>query len=470
MAKTRIPKKRKKRKQKKWRANAKAPLCALGEVVRAKEIFEPIHQGVSINQKTIVYRPTDKLVFTVLGIISGAQNLSEINTVLRPDTVLLEAFGYNRCADQSVIQQTLDAATSTTVAELEDALSCIWSPHSLTSTDAVEDGQPLCVDIDLSALPVSKNAEGSAKGYVAHRKNQYTRQLARVVISETQEIVCQSVYEGKTRSNAVFKDKVRHLERVMVLDTRAKRGRVQLRFDAGFGTDATFNYALWRGYEVLGKMYSWRRVLKLAKSVETWESVPTRKGVGGREAGWVSKPHRYCRKTVQVAVRTRKGDGTWSYAVLVTTKRGASLAEIVREYDNRSGAPESSFSQDYQALSLRKYRKSGFVAQQVLVLLCQLAHNLLIWFKEWLTTALSSSVVSENRVADNSANPEQTIALRGLKRLRRDILSVSGQVCFKGKQVVGIRLTPLHPLIHPVITALEALFQPYNISVSLDKN
>ena len=78
--------------------------------------------------------------------------------------------------------------------------------------------------------------QGQRKVTVAGRKNQYTRQLARGVISDTQEIACQSVYEGKTRSAAVFKPTVLKLDRAMGLDTRAKRGQVQLRFDAGFGT------------------------------------------------------------------------------------------------------------------------------------------------------------------------------------------------------------------------------------------
>ena len=461
----------------------------MGQVLQAKKVFEPIHQGVSIDQKTVVYRPTDKLVFAVIGMLSGAQTVSEINTTVRPDTVLLNAFGitinstvvslsvyydrvnsYSRCADISVIQQTLDAATETTVSELEAALNRIREPHTQTNSDGVGAGDVLCVDMDLSALPVSKRAEGAERGYVAKQKNQYTRQLARVVVSETQEIVSHALYSGTTRSDAVFKTMVGKLETTLHLDTREKRGRVQLRFDAGFGTDANLNYALWRGYQVVGKMYAWQRAKKLAKSVETWAAVPTRKGIPGREAGWVSKPHRYGRNTVQVAVRTPKKDGTWSYAVLVTTKTDASVAEIVREYDKRSGAPESSFSQDYEALSLRKYRKSGFVAQQVLVLLAQLAHNVLIWLKGWLTKALAPRRGCGEKVAVHRARTRQTVEVRGLKRLRRDLLSIPGQVCFEGKRVVGIRLNPLYPLIHHVTTALEALFKPYNIRVLLDKN
>ena len=468
MAKTKIAKKRKKRKQKKGRPTAKAPLCALGEVVCAKHLFDPIHQGVSIEQKTVVYRPTDKLVFPILGILAGAETLSEINIKLRPDKVLLNAFGYNRCADISVIQQTLDAATETTVCELESALDAIWDTHTRSQLSPVTVGEVMCVDIDLSALPVSKRAEGSEKGYVANRGHRYTRQLARVLVSETQEIVSQSVYNGKMRSDAVFKEMVGKLEQTMQLDSGEKRGQIQLRFDAGFGTDANINYALWRGYEVLGKMYAWKRVKKLANTVERWESVPTSRGVLGRDAGWVSPPHRYARNTVQVAVRTQKQDGSFSYAVLVTTKTDASIAEIVRDYDKRSGAPESRFSQDYAGLSLRKYRKSGFVAQQVLVLLCQLAHNLLIWVKEWLSVAVMSSNCGKS--GSHRARTGAVLEVRGMKRLIRDILSVSGAVCFENHRVVCIRLNPLHPLIVPVTTAFEALLQPYNIRVLLDKN
>ena len=471
MAKKSIAKKRRKRKGKKTCWTSQAPLCALGEVIKAKEVFAVLHEEVSIRQKTVVYRPTDKLVFTVLGMLAGAETVSAINTAVRPDGSLLRAFGYKRCADQSVIQQTLDATTEATVSEVERALERLWSTHSCSQRQSIsaETGEVMCVDIDLSALPVSKPAEGAEKGYVAKRKNQYTRQLARVLISETQEIVSQSLYAGKTRSDAVLKTMVGKLEATLDLETREQRSRVQLRFDAGFGTDANINYALWRGYQVLGKMYSGRRAQKLAASVETWEAVPASQGTPGREAGWVSKPHRYSRKTTQVAVRTPKKDGTWSYAVLVSTKIDASLSEIVREYDKRSGAPESTFRQDYQALALRKYRKSGFVAQHVLVLLAQLTHNLLIWMKAWLIEALTPAATSKKKARTHRQKTQQTLEGRGLKRLRRDILSLPGHVCFEGEKVIGIRINPLYPLIHHVTTALQAFLKTYNITVSLDK-
>lgn len=469
MAKRSIAKKRKKHNRKKWVVSPQVPLCALGKVLREKSVFQPLHTGVAIPQKTVVYRPTDKLVFVVLGMLSGAENVSEINTKVRPDGALLEAFGYHRCADASVIQQTLDAATEDTVIELEEALTEVRLKQGrghLTSAKGQED---ICVDIDVSPLPIGKHAEGSKKGYIAKQQNTYTRQLARMVCGETQEIFSQGLYAGNTRSAAVFKPMLSKLETALKLDTASKRCRVRLRFDAGFGTDANINYALWRGYQLIGKIYASRRIQKLVATVEAWVSVPTRKGIKGREAGWVQQPHRYARRTVQVAVRTPKKDGTWSYAVLVSTDTTATLTDLVLEYDRRSGAPESAFSQDYQALSLRKYRKAGFIAQQVLLLLAELAHNLMIWMKEWFIEAVETPQDASEQIENAHRKTTEMLQSRGLKRLRRDIFALPGKVCFEGEKVVSIRINPLYPMITHVSTACKALFQQYEMLVLLDK-
>ena len=470
MAKKSIAKKRKKHNRKKWVVTPQAPLCALGEVLRAREVFQPLHDTVSIRQKTVVYRPSDKLVFVVLGMLSGAETVSEIQTKVRPDRGLLGAFGYQKCADASVIQQTLDASTEATVASLEAALAKVRleqsQRHEVSSAGAPEQ---IRVDIDLSALPIGKHAEGAKKGYVAKKQNTYTRQLARLVCGETQEIFVNQLYPGDTRSDAVFKTMLGKLETVLTLDRVAKRSRVRIRFDAGFGTDANINYALWRGFQLIGKMYTSRRIQKLVATVAEWVSVPTRKGVCGREAGWVKQPHRYARRTVQVAVRTPKKDGTWSYAVLVSTDFNATLEELLLEYDQRSGAPENSFAQDYQALSLRKYRKAGFIAQQVLLLLAELAHNLMIWMKTWFIEAVETPQDASEQTENSHRKARKMLQSRGLKRIRRDILAIPGKVCFEGKKVVGIRINPFYPLIQHVSTATKALFQHYGILVLLDK-
>ena len=122
MAKKRISRRKQKCNRKVEVETTHVPLCALGAVIQEKKLFEPIHRMIDIPQKTLLYRPTDKLVFATLWIVSGAENVYEINTVLRPHQPLLAAFGYDQCADQSVIQQTMNAATQANVHQLEQAI------------------------------------------------------------------------------------------------------------------------------------------------------------------------------------------------------------------------------------------------------------------------------------------------------------------------------------------------------------
>lgn len=295
-----------------------------------------------------------------------------------------------------------------------------------------------------------------------------------MVIPVTQEIVTQSLYPGNTVSCAVFHEMVEKMEAALPLDTKEKRQFIRLRLDAGFGTDDNINFALWRGYHLLVKIYSTKRARKLAHSVKEWVSVPSQANRTQRQAGWVTKPHRYSQQTLQVAVRTKNEKGQWTYAVLVTTRLKASLAEIVTDYDHRSGVPESTFCQDYQGLSVRKRRKGGFFAQQLLVLLSQLAHNLMVWTKSWLTSALAESLLGGEEPPGESERKFivlaiQTIQARGMKRFLHQILALKGKVVFNGKKVEKIYLNPLYPFIARIQRAFEAFLKPYKIRVLLDE-
>ena len=95
MANRRKP--RRKRVRRKLTAHSEhAPLAALAPVIAEKAIFSPIHRHIEIPQKTVDYRPTDKLVFVVLGILAGAETVYDINHTLPVDSPLLRAFGYER--------------------------------------------------------------------------------------------------------------------------------------------------------------------------------------------------------------------------------------------------------------------------------------------------------------------------------------------------------------------------------------
>ena len=179
-----------------------------------------------------------------------------------------------KCADQSVIQDTLNAATAENVQQLEDALKVIWDENNLTVAlleNAQREGTVVTVDMDLSGMPSSKKAEESEKGYFSGKRNIYGRQLARILVPETQEIASESLYPGNRTSCKVFKDMVKKMEQILSLNTKPQRKLIRLRLDGGFGTDENINFALWRGYHLLVKMYSGKRAKVLARSVQEWK-------------------------------------------------------------------------------------------------------------------------------------------------------------------------------------------------------
>ena len=491
MARKRI-KRRRKRSNRKIKANsAHASLCALAPLIKGRQIFDHIHQEVKIPQKKVDYSPSDKLVFVVIGIMSGCEAVFDLNQNLRVDKLLLRAFGYQKCADQSVIQDTLNATREENVQELESALKAIWDGNNLTVPllkSAQRKERMETVDMDLSGIPASKKAEGAEKGYFAGKRNIYGRQLARVLVPRTQEIVTESLYSGKKTSCKAFKDMVQKMERTLSLETKAQRRLIRLRLDGGFGTDGNINYALWRDYHLLVKMYSGNRARVLAKSVQEWVDISPGPDNRPRQAGWVSVPHRYCRKTRQLAIRMpkKKGDG-YKHSVLVTTDMNADLHATVSDYDGRSGVPESTFCQDNQGLGNRKRRKRGFVAQQMLMLLTQLAHNLIRWMQNWLTKAMerlarySTSAMSSSATSSSGdwwipvsapipSDADLAIATLnsfGMKRFVHQILCLSGVVVVRKGKVRQVKFNPLYPLISRIALAFEALLTPYGIAVSL---
>src|SRR5438094_10529969 len=106
-----------------------ASLAAIGVKLRELDLFGPIRKRVQIAQKTVKYQPIDKLYDAFISILAVAHGLVEINTRLRSDPALQQAFGRTGCAEQSVVQQTLDACTAENVQQLEHALDTIYRQH-----------------------------------------------------------------------------------------------------------------------------------------------------------------------------------------------------------------------------------------------------------------------------------------------------------------------------------------------------
>src|SRR5947209_7971834 len=143
-----------------------ASLAALGVHLRQRDVFGPIRKTVRIAQKTVKHTPIDKVYDAFISLLAGAHGLVEINTRLRADPALQIAFGRTRCAEQSVVQETLDACTAENVVQMEQALDTIYQQHSQGFRhDYAQQYQIL--DVDMSGLPCGPKAAFASKGYFA---------------------------------------------------------------------------------------------------------------------------------------------------------------------------------------------------------------------------------------------------------------------------------------------------------------
>jgi hypothetical protein len=239
--------------------------------------------------------------------LAGAHGIIEVNTRLRADPALQRAFGRDGCAEQSVVQETLDHATPENVAQMAQALTTIFRQHSQSYRHDYTHAWQI-LDVDMSGLPCCPNAAFATKGYFAKQRNRRGRQLGRVLATRYQEVVVDQVFDGTTQLATALQPLVRAAEAVLELDD-ARRATTRIRVDAGGGSVGDINWLLERGYQVLAKDYSSARSAHLAASVSSWFADPK---VPERQVGLVTElPSVYVREVVRIAVRCRTAKGQW---------------------------------------------------------------------------------------------------------------------------------------------------------------
>ncbi|MBV9230507.1 MAG: hypothetical protein JOZ18_14455, partial [Chloroflexi bacterium] len=107
-----------------------ASLAGLLACLQARGILQTLRNAVHIAQKTVKDAPDDKLIDILVTLLAGAHGVVELNTLLRCDPALQHSLGRERCSEQSVAQQTLDAATEENVGQLQGALTTLFQKHS----------------------------------------------------------------------------------------------------------------------------------------------------------------------------------------------------------------------------------------------------------------------------------------------------------------------------------------------------
>jgi hypothetical protein len=436
------------------RSTPHASLVALGLKLRQLQLLAPLREHLKIEQKTVRYTPIEKLTDLFIGLLAGVHGIAAINTVLRTDPALQAAFGRRACAEQSTIQDTLDACTPANVAQLQGACDQIYRQHSRGYRhDYAQDWQIL--DVDLSGLPCGPKAAFATPGYFAGSKARRGRQLGRVLASRYDEVVVDRLFAGKTVLATALLPLLDAAEQILALDP-ARRARTLIRVDAGGGSVGDLNALLERGYAVLVKDYSSQRAARLAATVTTWYPDPK---VTGREVGWVNDPAtEYVREVVRIAVRCPRRNGQWAVGVLIATLSPATVLALTHQpesatseaaavlrayvwcYDQRGGGVETAFKGDKQGLGLTKRNKKRFEAQQVLALLTALAHNVLIWAREWLAPAAP------------------VLRRYGIQRLVRDLWGIGGVVELTTTgQIERLILNQANRLARHCLAALQAL-------------
>jgi hypothetical protein len=252
--------------------------------------------------------------------------------------------------------------------------------------------------------------------------------LARVSAIKYRETVWSELFEGNRHTVRCLQPAVLAAENALELAPE-KRKRVVWRMDGGAGSDEQIGWLVSRQYQIVAKGTSNRRAEALARQVTRWDCY------NDVWLGRVDPPVKYGRP-VQVFVKRRLKKGKFCHNYYVTTLKLPSKGAFMACYDNRGGAEVEQFRNDKNGLHLAARRKRRLSAQKALVLLTDLAHNLLADFQH---TALVGTKFEGF----------------GPKRIVRDLLTIPGKLVFDGSQLKRIELLDTHQHAKELLVCLE---------------
>jgi len=209
------------------------------------------------------------------------------------------------------------------------------------------------------------------------------------------------------------------------------------RLDGGFGSDDALNWLLARNSQVLVKGYNSRRADKVVQEAgsDDWLTVRARKW-----AKVVPTRVRYGRRVQTIALHWITAKGKPKNALLLHTLWDEVLLQVLQYYDARGGTLESDLHQDKLGLQLIRRRKHCWYAQEAWVILTDIAHNLLVWVKDWMFA-------------------HSRFERYGMLRLVQDVFSLPGTLEFKGDRLHKVSLLRTHPYAPEILSCVEHLFR-----------
>lgn len=189
----------------------------------------------------------------------------------------------------------------------------------------------------------------------------------------------------------------------------------------------------------MSKGKSGKRAAAFARQVKQWQQL--------EEDKWIalaprSLCHRYSRRTQTVMLRWyNPRSRQFKHALLICSLMDYDLIQISQLYDDRASI-ENEIKADKAGLLLPRRRKKQLNAQEALVLLTDLAHNILAWTRHFW-----------------AAQPE--IGDIGIYSIVNKIMPIPGKVMFEDDQLVKVRLQATHPLAKPVLACLSRMLAEF---------
>jgi len=218
-----------------------------------------------------------------------------------------------------------------------------------------------------------------------------------------------------------------------------QKQRTILRSDSGFGSDHNLDYALDEDWQVLSKGYAARRTGSIArKAVHAhWLELGSER--------WVTlapQAPTYVRPVQYLLLRWQTEKGDLKHATVICSVLEWSWSRIIEYYDDR-GACETEIQADKAGLKICKRRKRHLAAQETLILLSDLAHNLLAWTKQWMQMPGEFSTY-------------------GTTRTTEDVLSVPGLLKFdEHDRREEVQLNHLYPHVDQIAEGLRQLLEHF---------
>lgn len=272
------------------------------------------------------------------------------------------------------------------------------------------------------------------------KKNGYGRQLARLTAPQYKETLLSRLYPGSQQSSPTYQPTIAALE-ALVPWTKWQKQQTIFRTDSGFGSDDNINYALSHDWQVLTKGHGGRRPTSFAKRIagEGWSLVGNERWVAPVPLAPV-----YAFPTQTLLLKWLNQRRQLKMATVVCSLLDWTPQQVIRHYDDR-GQCETQIQSDKGGLKLARRRKQSWAAQEGLILLTDLAHNLVAWSLQWMAL-------------------DKPLNTFGTTRFIDDVLTIPGELIFQQGRLVEVKLNAQHPYAKNVARGLQALLRHFAIS------